>query len=334
MDNLRKSIIAWASLIGLIAVAFLWSEFFLPLNPTSSKIIDFTIEKGQGASQISRALKDQGMIKHSSMFRVYALITGRAEKLQAGQYELFPSMSIAKLVKKFSRGDVKKEKITILEGWDLRNIGDYFESLGICSKDEFLVLAKKDFSQDLAILEDKPSDSTIEGYLFPDTYEISLDIGAEDIIKKILGNFDKKLTIELEKEILRQKKTVFDIITMASLIENEVKSMEDKKIVSGLLWKRIKIGMPLQVDATVLYLTKEEDREVTYDDLKIDSPYNTYKYYGLPKGPISNPGLDSIVAAIYPTETNYLYYLTGLNGKTFFSKTFAEHAAAIRKYLR
>jgi UPF0755 protein len=147
----------------------------------------------------------------------------------------------------------------------------------------------------------------------------------------MLKNFDQKLTPALMAEIKAQKKSIFSIVTMASLLEKEVKTQEDKKIVSGILWKRIAIGMPLQLDATINYITNKGDASVTIKDTKINSPYNTYKYYGLPKGPISNPGLDSISAAIYPTKTNYLYYLT--DGKTIFSETLEQHIEAA-KYLK
>ena len=147
----------------------------------------------------------------------------------------------------------------------------------------------------------------------------------------MLVNFDKKLTPELRTQIQKQKKTIFEIITMASMIEKEVRSLNDKKIVSGILWKRISIGMPLQLDATINYITDKNDPGVAIKDTKIDSPYNTYKYKGLPKGPISNPGIDSTTAAIYPTQTKYWYYLT--DGTTIFSETLQQHNEAKAKYL-
>ena len=169
---------------------------------------------------------------------------------------------------------------------------------------------------------------------FPDTYEIIPGAKLENIIRKTLNHFDEKLTADLKGEISRQKKSIFEVITMASMIEKEVKTLEDKKIVSGILWKRLEIGMPLQVDATVNYITGKNHDGVLLEDTKIDSPYNTYKYYGLPKGPISNPGLDSILAAIYPTKSDYLYYLSAPDGKTIFSKTYKEHSIAQNKYLK
>jgi UPF0755 protein len=331
MDSNRKNIFFVILLLILIGSIFLWSAIYLPVNPNSNETINFSIERGEGAKEISKALSSQKIIKYSPIFRFYALVTGQAKKLQAGNYEVSPSMNVAKIVSKFSKGDVIKEKIVVLEGWNMRDIAKYFQDQKICTEEEFIDLTRSYSNNDISSLKDKPKGLDIEGYLFPDTYEVAPDTSVQDIIKKILLNFDSKLSSDLRGEIVHQKKSIFDIVTMASLIEREVKTSEEKKIVSGILWKRINIGMPLQVDATVVYIT---DRQPTLDDLQIDSPYNTYKYYGLPKGPISNPGLDSIIAAIYPTKTDYLYYLSTPEGKTIFSKTFAEHAVAIKKYLK
>jgi UPF0755 protein len=150
----------------------------------------------------------------------------------------------------------------------------------------------------------------------------------------MLINFDDKITSDLKKEIKNQNKTLFEIITMASMIEKEVKTMEDKKIVSGILWKRMDSGMRLQVDATVLYAQNKEGLKVYTKDTQIDSPYNTYKNDGLPLGPISNPGIDSIIAAVYPTKTAYYYYLSASDGKTIWARTLEDHNNNKIKYLK
>jgi UPF0755 protein len=244
-------------------------------------------------------------------------------------------MPVAEIVKKIVEGDVAKNKITIIEGWNLRNIADYLESKKLYSKEDFLMAAKADFSDDFTFLKEKPKNTGLEGYIFPDTYYLSDKSKPEDFLKVTLFNFDKKLSLELREEILRQKKSIFKIVTMASMIEKEVKTFEDKKIVSGIFWKRIKEGIPLQVDATVNYVTGKNDAKVLLEDTKIDSRYNTYKYYGLPLGPISNPGMDSILAAIYPEKTDYWYYLSADgNGQTIFSKTLDEHNIAKAKYFK
>jgi len=192
----------------------------------------------------------------------------------------------------------------------------------------------KDFSEEFDFLRDKPKNVSLEGYLFPDTYEINTGAQIEEIVKTMLSNFDKKLTSNLRKEIKKQEKTIFEIITMASLLEKEVKSKEEKEIVSGILWKRLKNRIPLQVDATIIYITGKKTTKVSKDDTEIDSPYNTYKYLGLPKGPICNPGLESILATVYPKNSDFWYYLSTSDGETIFSKTLEEHNIAKAKYLK
>ena len=334
----KKKIIIIICLL-LIASCFLffvwaWSGIYIPKNPSSAKTEVFTVKKGEGAKEISINLKNQNLIKYKSLFRIYALLKGRVGILQAGEYELSSSMTIPEIIKKLSSGDVIKRNITIIEGWNAREIAAYLEGKGVCLYSEFMDLISEDFSSQFDFLKDKPKEMNLEGYLFPDTYEISYSGGARELIKKSLQNFNTKLTKELRQEIISQKKTIFEIITMASLLEEEAKTLEDKKIISGILWKRLKIGMPLQVDATISYITGRKDVIISVVDIKIDSSYNTYKYKGLPPGPISNPGIESIKAAIYPQDSSYLYYLSTPEGKIIFSKTLEEHNIAKAKYLK
>ena len=175
----------------------------------------------------------------------------------------------------------------------------------------------------------------LEGYLFPDTYRIYNDASADDILEKMLDNFDTKLSRELRDEIASQGKSIHDIVTMASIIEKEVAVKDDMAIVSGILYKRMEIGMRLEVDSSVNYVSGKSDPSVTYVDLQIDSPYNTYKYDGLPPGPICNPGLQAIQAAVYPGTSSYLFYLNRQDtGETIFSKNFDEHIRNKNKYLK
>lgn len=330
---MEKKIIFILVIIFLLSVIFVWQAIYLPKEPKSEKEIIFDIEKGQGTKEISINLKKEGLIKSVTLFRLYTLFKGISGKLQAGEYSLSPSMKIPEIANKFVLGDVIEEKIIIIEGWNLREIAQYLEGKGF-SKEKFFELSKKDFSAQFDFLKDKPKNLSLEGYLFPDTYQIKRGENLEDVIRKFLKNFDKKLTKELREEITNQGKSIFEILTMASLIEKEVKTLEDKKLVSGILWKRLKNNIPLQVDATITYITGKKTTEISIEETQIDSPYNTYKYRGLPLGPISNPGLDSILAAIYPKESEYWYYLSIPTGQTIFSKTLEEHNLAKAKYLK
>jgi len=301
-------------LIILSGCVFVWVGIYLPKEPDFSETVTFLVKKGEGAKEISINLKEQDLIRYDFLFRVYVLFKEVGGDLKAGEYELSRAMAVPEIVNKLASGDRIKKIITIIEGWNLEDIGNYLEEKGIVKAKEL--------------------DPSLEGYLFPDTYEISPEDGIKEIVEKMLDNFDKKLTSELREEISSQGKTVHEIVIMASLLEKEVRTFGDKKIVSGVLWKRLEYSIPLQVDATITYITGGKTTKITKEELQIDSPYNTYKYKGLPLGPISNPGLESIIAATYPQDSQYLYYLSTPEGETIFSRTLKEHNAAKAKYLK
>jgi UPF0755 protein len=336
-------------LIILLSLVFIYQGTYLPKNPEITEGENFLVEKGENLFQVAQNLKDRGLIKNKYLFVLYVLLKGEQKNLKAGEYLLAPSMAVDEIAKKIISGETVKAVITIPEGWNLRDIGWYFENKGIFQAEEFFEIVgfplidynktadlpkPKDFSQDFDFLKDKPQNVGLEGYLFPDTYQIEKGSSVEEVVRIMLSNFDKKLTPELREEIQKQNKTIFEIITMASLLEKEVKTKEEKEIVAGILWKRLKYGIPLQVDATITYITGKKTIKISKDELQIDSPYNTYKYSGLPFGPICNPGLESISAAIYPKESNYWYYLSTPEGKTIFSRTLTEHNIAKAKHLK
>ena len=347
---MKKKLVLFLLFLILVgfSVFYFWG-IYLPQNPSSEKEVIFNIEKGQGSKEIAFNLKKEGLIKSTILFRIYAFNRGAAGNLQAGAYSLSPTMNVPQIIEKLAKGEVIKEKIIIIEGWNLRDIGWYFEGRGMFQAEELFELVgfpmidyskttdlpqPKDFSQEFEFLRDKPQNLGLEGYLFPDTYEMAKEATLEEIVKKMLNNFDKKFTPELREKVETQGKSIFEIITMASLIEKEVQTYEDKKLISGILWKRLKIGMPLQVDATITYITGKKTTKVSIEETQIDSPYNTYKCRGLPLGPICNPGLESITAALYPEDSDYWYYLSTPDGETIFSKTLEEHNYAKSKYLR
>ncbi len=303
-----KYFITLIMVIVLIGGFWVWQGIYYPVNPDSDETVIFLVKKGEGAREISINLKEQGLIRYDFLFRVYVLFKEVGRDLKAGEYELSRAMAIPEIVNKLASGDRIKKMITIIEGWTVKDIANY--------------------------LEVEELDPSLEGYLFPDTYEISPEDGIEEIVEKMLDNFDKKLISELREEISSQGKTVHEIVIMASLLEKEVRTFEDKKIVAGILWKRLKSNMLLQVDATIVYITGKKTTKILKEELRIDSPYNTYKYKGLPLGPISNPGLESILAAIYPQENQYFYYLSTPEGETIFSRTLKEHNTAKAKYLK
>lgn len=338
-----------AILIIFFSLIFVYWAIYFPVRFNSAEEINFLVKRGEGTKEISINLQEEGLIRFKSLFRVYVLLTGEQKNLKAGRYLLSKSMNVPEIVDKFASGDVIKNKITIIEGWNLRDIGWYFENKGMFTAEELFEIAGfptidyrknnelpslKDFSNEFEFLKDKPEYVGLEGYLFPDTYEISSEATLQEIIKKMLANFDKKLTQELREEIKSQNKSIFEIIIMASLLEKEVKTFEDKKVVSGILWERLRLGVPLQVDATISYITGKKTIRISQEETQIDSPYNTYKYKGLPLGPVANPGIESIKAAIYSQDSSYFYYLSTSEGETIFSQTLEEHNSAKAKYLK
>jgi len=312
---------------------FLWQGIYLAKNPAEKENKIFSIAKGESVFQIAKNLEEEELIKNRWYFDIYTFLKGKEKRLQAGEYLLSQSLNVAEIVKKIVSGQTAKEKITIIEGWNLNDTAKYLTEKGF-SAEEFLELTNKDFSGQFDFLKDKPKNLSLEGYLFPDTYEINKKEELEKLILKIIENYEQKLNSQLKKDIFLQGKKIFEIVTMASLIEKEVQTLDDKKIVSGILWKRIKEGIPLQVDATITYITGQKTTKISIEDTQIDSSYNTYKNRGLPMGPISNPGIESIIAAIYPKESDYFYYLSTPEGKTIFSKTLQEHNLAKAKYLK
>lgn len=329
----KRKLKLWAIAITGVIVLTAVLEIYVPKSFEQDTVISYSAQKGVGGADIATDLQNKGVINNSWVFKLYVFLTGKYNSLQAGIYDISPSMSVAAIANKFITGDVAKNKITLIEGWDIQDIAKYLEAKNYYNREEFNDAAHVDYGTYYAFLSSKPKKASLEGFLFPDTYRVPVGASSDELIKMALNNFGKKLTPELRQEIAKQHKTVFQIVTMASIIEKEVRTLDDKKVISGIMWKRIANGVPLQVDSTVNYITNRSDVSVAIKDTQIDSPYNTYKYRGLPAGPISNPGMDSILAAIYPTKSEYWFYISARTGQTIFSKTLTDHNKAIAKYL-
>ena len=309
------------------------SEINSPLNKKGQDI-NFIIEPGETVSKIAKNLVDAEIIRSALYLKIYIWQEKLEDKLQAGAYILSSKLNTKEIVNILVSGKIVKNeiKITIPEGWTIDNIAEYLEKIGVADKKRFIELASKKI-KDFSFLKSLPHDASLEGYLFPDTYIIFNNASEEDIIVKMLSNLDKKLTYEMQSEIKKQGKSIHEIITMASIIEKEVQTESDMKNVSGIFWNRMRDGMRLESDATLTYALKDKVAAHSYKDLKLDSPYNSYLYPDLPPGPIGNPGIKAIEAAINPAQTSYYFFLTGTSGKTFFAKTYNEHLSNKRKYM-
>ncbi len=295
----------------------------------------FLIRKGEGVFDIAKDLEKEGFISNRFLFLLYVISHGKYNNLHAGTYLLSKDMSISEIAQNIWEGKVAILKVTIPEGFTLSQIEDRLLSAGIKGKKgDLLKFRISDWQDKYDFLKDSPKDNSLEGFLFPDTYYFPYDAAFEDVVKLMLDNFGEKLTPDLRQEIARQHKKIYDIIIMASIVEKEVSDFKDRRLVSGILWKRLKNGIPLQADATISYITGKKTTKISKEDTEIDSPYNTYKYLGLPIAPISNPGLESILASLYPEESDWWYYLSTPEGKTIFSKTLKEHNIAKNKYLK
>ncbi len=342
MYKIIKSVV----ILGLVFFLLAYYFYLKSINHSFSdefSPVAFNIEKGEGPSVVAEHLLNEGLISSRLYFKIYIWRSGLEKKFQAGNYVLSPSMTTKEIVDLFINGKViKSEKdIKIIEGWTLSDIAINFEKNNISSAEDFLSLTQTpvdkwvfDFKKP-DFLNDIPSGHDLEGYIFPDTYRVYNNASISDILKKTFDNFDRKVDRNIRLEIKKQGRTLHDVITLASIVEKEVRSDKDKKIVAGILLKRMRIGMKLEVDSSINYITGKNDPGAFYADLNIDSPYNTYKYYGLPPGPICNPSLSSIEAVLYPEESPYLFYLNRQDTlETIFSRDYDEHIRNKNKYLR
>ncbi len=330
----KLSIIIFVLLLiaAVMTAGYFYRAFFSPLADDQTTQ-SFVVQEGESVKQIAAGLAEAGLIKSAFNFESYVWLKKSEKKFQTGEYFLSPNMSLTKIIALLTPRGANEKTIQILEGWTNKDVADYLAEQGIFSKEEFLSAAKEDFSGQFSFFADKDKAVGLEGYLFPDTYRIYNTASAEEVVKKMLANFDKKLTPELRADITKNKMTIFDTIILASILEKELNNYDDKAKAASVFYKRLNANMALQADSTINYITGKKTTSVSAEDLKIDSPYNTYKYRGLPPGPICNPGLDSIKAAIYPEKNNYWYFLTDKAGQAYFAETLAEHSENRIKYL-
>jgi len=302
-----------------------------------------TVERGMRAQQVAELLERHGLIRDAWLFAAWLKWTGEGSRFQAGIYEFAPGTSREEIVRKLNAGETVAPatfRFTIPEGLTIRQMADRLEKAGAVGKDEFLRAARDlsrfaEFGWVRAIPADAGIIEPLEGYLFPDTYEMRTGSTAEDIIRRMLAELDRKLGSLPEDwlETMEERGlTLHELLTIASLIEREVAVDEERPLVSSVIANRLEKGMPLQIDATIQYVLDEPKERLLEEDLKVDSPYNTYQHKGLPPGPIAAPGLKSIEAALYPAETDYLYYVTKKDGsgEHLFASTLSQHNRNIR----
>lgn len=290
------------------------------------------IPRNSGAQEIARRLHDLGLIRNATTFLAAGYVLGELGNLKAGEYELNTKMSPVEILDKLARGDVTAYWITVPEGATVADIARTLEKQKLVRAERFVTLARRAGLR-LGARYHVPN-RNLEGYLFPDTYRIEREVSEERLIGQMLAEFERQVLRGLAAEIAHRGNglSVEESIILASLVEREARVPSERARIAGVLANRLRKGMRLECDATIQYALGETKPRLTYDDLKIDSPYNTYRHAGLPPTPICSPGRDSIRAALQPEKHDYLFYVAdGKTGGHLFSRTFAEHKAAIRK---
>ncbi len=306
----------------------LYANIYTPYDEKLEKKI-VAISPGSGVYFIGLSLENENLIHSPFLFFLYTKLTGAGKHLQAGQYELNTRMSMADIVHIMQKGGKANQiQITIPEGFTLDQITSLLNDKNIVPVEKFItVISETKYLEKMNLHR-----NTLEGYLFPDTYQFFYNISGERVVEMMLNRFEEIAKPIYNKYSSKTKLTLDQTIILASIIEKEANNKNDMRLISGVFHNRLKRGMLLQSEATVRYALKRFTQILTMDELKNVSPYNTYRYLGLPAGPICNPGLAAIEAALNPENTNYLYFVTNNDGTDVFSYTLAEHNVAVAKY--
>lgn len=315
-------------LLVFLALVMETKDFF------NRRVYPIKIEKGLSAREVSSFLESQKLIKSALSFDLLTVLLQAQNKIQSGEYLLSPSMSNLKILRILRQGETAPEKlvkITFPEGLSIYKMGEKLKKENIIMGEDFKKLVNypkiNGLVQEFSFLKEIKTKS-LEGFLFPDTYSIEVKTSENQLVKLMLKRFDKEVMSFWKKAKKDTSYSLFEIITLASIIQKEAALKEEMPIVSSVFRNRLNIHMKLDACTTVKYALEHPTKKVYYDQLKYDSPYNTYIYGGMPPGPICNPGMDAIRAAVYPVETAYLYFVANKDGSHTFSKSLEEHNQA------
>ena len=322
--------------------------FFAPTDSQNQEVVSFSVKSGSSLSAVSKNLEAAGLIHNHTVFKYMADFMGMGQKIQSGDYELTRAMSATEILDQLISGDGKPltMKITIIPGWTVEDVANYLVEIKVLSSaDEFLSLCKSGEAYNgYYFIEEVMKTGTVsrrkyalEGYLSPNTYEIYTSSSADTLIKRLLTQTEAAYLSGYDERAQELGLTMDEVFTLASMIEKEAKTSDFAKV-SAVFHNRLKAGMTLGSDVTVKYASGSQKMSLNDNDLAVDSPYNTYTHKGLPVGPICNPSMDAIVAALYPDEQyvaqKYLYFCSAEpeSGKLVFSKTLEEHNKAVSYY--
>ena len=317
--------------LTLLIISFLFfvRELIIPawiiVSPPDAKSIAVTIPEGSTLATTAVLLEQSHLIKSSFWYRVYGRINKNATKIKAGEYGLKEGSNFSSFARILARGPVREElNITIPEGWTIFDIQNRLEELGVdIAPSDFYA---ERFADEFPFLKGLPAKATLEGFLFPDTYRVWADDLPDGLFRKQLGEFSIR-TVELRADLNRDHRDLYDVLTLASIVEKEAKHDEDRPKIASVFQNRLDAGMRLQSDATLNYVTRSGKERLNAKDLENTSLYNSYQYVGVPPTPISNPGLASFESAVHSAKTNYFFFLTDSNGKAYFGRNLEEHSA-------
>lgn len=326
--------------IAIVGAVLIWvdpsaikseSELQPPGTDEKGKRVHLKIVDGMSTGEIAETLADKGVISSSLRFRIVSRLRGYDEKMKPGTYIFFEEMDDEEVFLKLLNGEKHLVNFTIPEGFGVKEIAERLYTLDVVDKEDFMKAAEN-FAPYSYMRKRKNVRYAAEGFLFPETYSIESDTPIEEILKLMAEEFDKRITPAMRERAQELGLSLYDLTTLASLVEREVRYPEDRAIVAQVFLKRLKMNMPLQTDASLQYLLDEPKEDVTLEDTEIDSPYNTYKNAGLPPGPIANPGIESFKAVLYPADTDYLYFVADRQGHNHYSYTYDEHLNLVNQY--
>lgn len=320
-----------AGLRVILILSLIWYLFclFVPAG-SGSKIHDVSFPPGSGIRKLAGELKTGGIIRSSLHFVILTRLRGEAHHLKAGEYRFNDGMTPARILRKVVAGDVDYRKFSLPEGYSIYQAADLLEQKGYFKSETFIRKCRDAALIGRLGLEGK----SVEGYLFPATYNLQRGGDEEQLISQMAGQFEKRYAELPASTGAAPRLTRYEIVTLASVIEKEAVSQEEKPLISSVFHNRLRIGMPLQSDPTAVYGVRAFSGKVTKSDISRNSPYNTYLNRGLPPGPIGNPGFEALQAALVPAKTDYLYFVARRDGTHHFSKTLDEHNRAVARYLR
>jgi UPF0755 protein len=329
-------------LCAIFSAWFLYTEIYKDEAQEVEKLV-FTIDQGKSVPEIAKQLSDQQVIRNGWLFKKYVSLKNLDRDINFGTFTVEAPITLKRVVEALAEPTFSEKEITILPGWDLREIAGELKEKGVIEHERELykitgepaVQGTKRKSFDHRMLQTLPKGVSLEGYLAPETYRIFTNATAEDVVKKLLDHREAQFTEEMYNDIRKNERTVHEVMTMAGLVEREVQSKKDRAKVSDIFWRRLEAKWGMQADSTVHYLTgKKGDVFTTKEDRASKNPWNTYKYAGLPPGPISSPSISSIMGAIYPSKNKNFYFITTLDGDVKYAEDLEGHNKNVQKYLR